>query len=59
MGIQDKAKELKMKAEARSENIEGKIREKMGKMSDDPESIEHGKEKQEKAEALREEADNK
>ncbi len=39
MGIQDKAEELKLKAEARSENIEGKIREKMGKMSDDPESI--------------------
>lgn len=59
MGIQDKAEELKLKAEARSENIEGTIREKMGEFSDDPEAIEHGREKQEKAEALREEAENK
>ena len=59
MGIQDKAEELKLKAEARSENIEGTITENLGEFSDDKEAIEQGKEKQEKAEELREEAENK
>lgn len=59
MGIQESAEELKLKAEARSERIEGKIRENLGEFSDDPEAVEAGKEKQEKAEALENEAENK
>ncbi len=63
MGIQDKAQdkaeELKLKAEARSEDIEGTIREKLGNFSDDQEAVEHGQEKQEKADNLREEAEEK
>ena len=55
--IKNTAEDLKLKAEARSEDIEGTIREKMGKMDNDPESIEHGREKQKKAEELRKEAD--
>ncbi len=59
MGIQDKAEELKLKAEARSEDIEGTIREKLGDFSDDQQAVEHGQEKQEKADSLREEAEEK
>lgn len=57
--IKKAAEELKLKAESRSERIEGEIREAMGKMDDDPEAIEHGKEKQETADALEAEAENK
>jgi uncharacterized protein YjbJ (UPF0337 family) len=57
--IKDTAESLKLKAEARSERIEGKIREKLGNFSDDPESVEHGQEKQEKAAALDREAEQK
>lgn len=57
--IKNKAEELKLKAEARSEDIEGTIRENLGEYSNDPEGIEAGRAKQEKAEALREEAENK
>ena len=59
MGIKDSAEELKLKAEARSERIEGKIRENLGEFSDDPKAVEAGKEKQEQAEALEKEAENK
>ena len=59
MGIQDKAEELKLKAEARSEDIEGTIREKLGDFSDDQQGVEHGQEKQEKADKLREKAEEK
>ncbi len=58
MGIKDSAEELKLKAEARSERIEGKIRENLGEYSDDPEAVEAGKEKQKQAEALDEKAEN-
>jgi uncharacterized protein YjbJ (UPF0337 family) len=57
--IKDTAESLKLKAEARSERIEGKIREKLGNFADDPESVEHGQEKQEKAAALEQEAKQK
>ena len=57
--VKNAAEELKLKAEARSEDIEGTIRENLGEYSDDPEAVAAGKEKQEKAEALREEAENK
>ncbi|MDJ0593496.1 MAG: hypothetical protein QNJ72_26500 [Pleurocapsa sp. MO_226.B13] len=57
--IKDTAEKLKLKAEARSEDIEGTIRENLGEYSNDPEAIEAGRAKQEKAEALREEAENK
>lgn len=57
--VKNTAKELKLKAEARSEDIEGTIREKLGKFSDDPQAVKAGQEKQEKAEALREEAESK
>lgn len=59
MGIQDKAEELKLKAEARSEKIEGKIRENLGDFSDDPEAVKEGQEKQEQAQNLVDEAENK
>lgn len=59
MGIKDTAEELKLKAEARSERIEGEIRENLGEFSDDPEAVEAGKEKQKKAEALDNEAESK
>ena len=55
--VKNAAEDLKKKAEARSEDIEGTIREKMGKMDNDPESIEHGQAKQEKADELRQEAE--
>lgn len=58
MGIKDKAEELKLKAEARSERIEGEIRENMGEFSDDPEAVEEGQAKQEQAKKLEEKADN-
>ena len=57
--VKNKAEELKLKAEARSEDIEGTIRENLGEFSDDPEAVKAGQEKQEKAEDLREEAENK
>ena len=63
MGIQKDAKnaaeDLKLKAEARSEDIEGTIRENLGEYSDDSEAVQTGKEKQQKADELRAEADNK
>ena len=59
MGIQDAAESAKLKAEARSERIEGKIRETIGEMDNSPEDIEEGQAKQEKAEALEKEAENK
>lgn len=58
MGIKETAEELKLKAEARSERIEGKIRENLGEFSDDPEAVQAGQEKQEQAENLEEKADN-
>lgn len=57
--IKDAAEALKLKAESRSERIEGKIRENLGEFSDDPEAVEDGKAKQEKADKLEEEAENK
>lgn len=59
MGIKDTAEELKLKAEARSERIEGKIRENLGEFSDDPKAVEAGQEKQEQAEALEKKAEEK
>ncbi|MEM7761584.1 MAG: CsbD family protein [Cyanobacteria bacterium P01_A01_bin.40] len=62
MSIQDvknTAEELKLKAEARSEDIEGTIRENLGEFSNDPEAVQAGQAKQAKAEALREEAESK
>ena len=59
MGIQDKAEELKLKAEARSEKIEGQIRENLGDFSDDPEAVKEGQEKQEQAQNLVDQAENK
>jgi len=57
--IKNAAEELKLKAEARSVDIEGTIRENLGEFSDDPQAVEAGQKKQEKAEALRAEAENK
>jgi len=57
--IKNTAEELKLKAEARSEDIEGTIREKLGNFSDDPEAVEEGQAKQEKADELRSEAESK
>ncbi|MEL6785798.1 MAG: hypothetical protein AAFO76_00020 [Cyanobacteria bacterium J06607_15] len=57
--IKNAAEELKLKAEARSIDIEGTIRENLGEFSDDPQAVEAGQKKQEKAEALRAEAENK
>ena len=57
--IKKAAESLKLKAESRSERIEGKIREAMGKMDNDPESIEDGQAKQEIADDLEQEAENK
>ena len=57
--VKNAAESAKLKAEARSERIEGKIRENLGEFSDDPEAIEDGKEKQAKAEDLDQEAENK
>ena len=58
MGIKETAEELKLKAEARSERIEGEIRENLGEFSDDPEAVEEGQAKQEQAENLEEQAEN-
>ena len=57
--IKNAAEELKLKAEARSENIEGTIRENLGEFSNDSEAVEAGQKKQEKADELRAEAENK
>jgi len=57
--IKNAAEELKLKAEARSEDIEGTIRENLGEFSDDKEAVEAGQEKQEKADELRAEAESK
>jgi uncharacterized protein YjbJ (UPF0337 family) len=57
--IQNAAEELKLKAEARSVNIEGKIRENLGEYSDDQEAVEAGQEKQAQADKLKTEAENK
>ena len=57
--IKNSAEELKLKAEARSVDIEGTIRENLGEFSDDPEAIKAGQAKQEQADNLREEAENK
>ncbi|WP_319423347.1 hypothetical protein [Pleurocapsa sp. FMAR1] len=59
MSIQNKAEELKLKAEARSEDIEATIREKLGDFSDDRQAVERGQEKQEKADKLSQEAEEK
>ena len=56
--IKNAAEELKLKAEARSEDIEGTIREKLGEFSDDPKGVEAGQAKQEKAEELRDKAES-
>lgn len=56
--IKNAAEELKLKAEARSEDIEGTIREKLGEFSDDPKGIEEGQAKQERAEELRDKAES-
>jgi uncharacterized protein YjbJ (UPF0337 family) len=53
MSFKDKAEELIKKAEARSERIDGKIEENLGKYSDDSREIEKGQEQQEQAEAKR------
>ncbi len=57
--IKNTAEELKLKAEARSEDIEGTIRENLGEYSDDPDAVEAGQAKQEKADELRAEAEDK
>lgn len=57
--IKNAAEELKLKAEARSEDIEGTIRENLGEFSDDPEAVKEGQAKQEQAEELRNEAESK
>ena len=57
--VKNTAEELKQKAEARSEDIEGTIRENLGEFSNDPEAVEAGQAKQEKAESLRDEAESK
>jgi uncharacterized protein YjbJ (UPF0337 family) len=57
--IQNAAKELKQKAEARSVNIEGTIRENLGEYSDDQKAVEDGQEMQAEADNLKPEADNK
>ena len=58
MGIKETAEELKLKAEARSERIEGEIRENLGEFSDDPEAVKEGQAKQEQAKNLEEQAEN-
>jgi len=56
--VQDAVEGLKEKAEARSENIEGKILENMGEMDDDAQKAEKGRAKQDKADELRQEAES-
>ena len=61
MGIDDiknAAENLKQKAEARSEDIEGTIRENLGEFSDDAEAVEAGKAKQAEADKLRADAES-
>ena len=58
MGIKETAEELKLKAESRSERIEGEIRENLGEFSDDPEAVKEGQAKQEQADKLEEKAEN-
>ncbi|MGL5796134.1 MAG: hypothetical protein ACRC06_17380 [Waterburya sp.] len=55
--IKDAAESMELKAESRSERIEGKIRENLGKFAGDQEAIEHGQEKQKKADSFKEEAE--
>jgi uncharacterized protein YjbJ (UPF0337 family) len=57
--IQNAAENLKQKAEARSVNIEGTVRENLGEYSDDEKAVEAGQEKQAQADKLREDAENK
>ncbi|MEN9521367.1 MAG: hypothetical protein RLZZ381_3955 [Cyanobacteriota bacterium] len=57
--IQHAAEELKQKAEARSVNIEGTVRENLGEYSNDEEAVQAGQEKQAQADKLRAEAENK
>lgn len=57
--VKNAAEGLKQKAEARSMDIEGTIRENLGEFSDNPEDIKAGQEKQAEAEALRKEAEGK
>ncbi|MEM7593314.1 MAG: hypothetical protein AAF383_17665 [Cyanobacteria bacterium P01_A01_bin.83] len=57
--VKNAAEGLKQKAEARSEDIEGTIEEKVGKLDNDPETVQAGQEKQEKADQLRAEAEGK
>ena len=57
--IQNAAEELKQKAEARSVNIEGTVRENLGEYSDDQKAVEDGQEMQAESDGLRTEADNK
>lgn len=57
--IKKAVESVRLKAESRSERIEGKIRESMGEMDNDPEAIEDGQTKQETADALEKEAENK
>ena len=57
--IEETAKDLKLKAEARSVDIEGTVRENLGEYSDDSEAVQEGQGMQEKADALRTEADDK
>ena len=57
--IENAAENLKTKAEARSVNIEGKVRENLGEYSDDQKAVEDGQEMQAEADALKTEADNK
>lgn len=57
--IENAAEKLKLKAEARSVNIEGTIKENLGEYSDDQEAVEAGKEMQAQADDLKTEAENK
>jgi uncharacterized protein YjbJ (UPF0337 family) len=57
--IQHTSEELKQKAEARSVNIEGTVRENLGEYSNDEEAVQAGQEKQAQADKLRAEAENK
>ena len=57
--VENAAEELKLKAEARSVDIEGTIQEKLGDFSDDPKGVERGRENQEQADELRAEAEDK
>jgi uncharacterized protein YjbJ (UPF0337 family) len=53
MSFKEKAEEIIKKAEARSEKIDGKVKENMGNYSNDPDETAEGQEKQAKAEAKR------